>query len=93
VLREPRRAGGRTFWLEQRPQEQGRTTLLMREDRPQGEKPDAPLELTPGPCNLRSRVHDYGGGIYAVEGTTVVFVEDGDRGLWRLDLPANPRPA
>jgi len=90
VLREPRRAGGRTFWLEQRPQEQGRTTLLMREDRPQGEKADAPLELTPSPWNLRSRVHDYGGGIYAVEGTTVVFVEDGDRCLWRLDLPANP---
>jgi dipeptidyl aminopeptidase/acylaminoacyl peptidase len=89
-FKEPRLAGGRTFWLEQRPQEQGRTTLLVREEPLQGEEGDDPIELTPGPSNLRSRVHDYGGGVYAVEGNTVVFVEDGDRCLWRLDLPAGP---
>jgi dipeptidyl aminopeptidase/acylaminoacyl peptidase len=32
-------------------------------------------------------VHEYGGGAYTVEGSTVVFVHDGDRCLWRLDLP------
>jgi dienelactone hydrolase len=87
-FREPRLAAGKTFWLEQRPQEKGRTTLLVRENPPQGGEAGAPIELTPGGCNLRSRVHDYGGGVYAVEGTTVVFVEDSDRCLWRLDLPA-----
>lgn len=90
VVREPRLAAGRTFWLEQRPQEQGRTTLLVREEPPQGGEPGAPIELTPGAFNLRSRVHDYGGGAYAVVGTTVVFVEDGDRCLWRLELPSGP---
>ncbi len=80
-LREPRLEGGRLFWLEQRPAEQGRTTLLMLA----GAGP--PQELTPG-RNLRSRVHDYGGGGYAVAGTTLVFIDDGDRQLWRLDLAA-----
>ena len=81
ALREPRLAGGRLFWLEQRPGEQGRTTLLMQA------AGAPPQELTPG-RNLRSRVHDYGGGCYAVAGPTVVFSDDSDRGLWRLELGA-----
>ncbi len=81
VLREPRLNGGRLFWLEQRPSEQGRTTLLMQVGG------DPPLELTCG-RNLRSRVHDYGGGCYAVAGPTVVFIDDSDRGPWRLELAA-----
>ena len=43
------------------------------------------MELTPGPWNLRSRVHEYGGGAYAVAGDQVVFVDDGDRCLWQLE--------
>ncbi len=93
-LKEPRWLQGRLFWLEQRPQEQGRTTLLVRQ------RPDAEaMELTPGTWNLRSRVHDYGGGVHALgelnaasndpaarSGPLAVFVHDGDRCLWRLDL-------
>ena len=30
AFKEPHLAEGRLFWLEQRPQERGRTTLLMR---------------------------------------------------------------
>jgi dienelactone hydrolase len=98
VLKEPRLHGGWLYWLEQRPAEQGRTTLLRRPAaRFSPDGPDAPVEcgreLTPAPCNLRSRVHEYGGGVYALgEGTDgqelVVFCEDRDRCLWRLDLPA-----
>ena len=86
ALQDPHWLDGRLYWLEQRPQEQGRTTLLRRTG------PDAPPEeLTPGPWNLRSRVHDYGGGPCALghrsNGAAVaVFVHDGDRSLWRLDL-------
>jgi dienelactone hydrolase len=80
AIREPRLDGERLFWLEQRPGEGGRTTLLMQ-------APGSPVqELTPG-RNLRSRVHDYGGGCFTVAGPTLVFIDDGDRGLWRLDLP------
>jgi dipeptidyl aminopeptidase/acylaminoacyl peptidase len=91
-LSEPRWLGEQLFWLQQRPWEKGRVTLWMRE-RPEGD----PVELTPGAWNLRSRVHDYGGGAYAVgsipggEGApqpVVVVIDDRDRCLWRLD-PSN----
>jgi hypothetical protein len=88
-LKEPRLLGGALFWLEQRPQERGRTTLWRRP------APGRPAEeLTPGDWNLRSRVHEYGGGACAIglrsNGQPVaVFVHDGDRRLWRLDLEAD----
>jgi len=85
-LKEPKLLGGVLYWLEQRPQEQGRTTLMARRGPDQ-----AAQELTPGPWNLRCRVHEYGGGACAIgrlaSGEPVaVFVHDGDRCLWRLSL-------
>jgi dienelactone hydrolase len=105
---EPRLQGGRLFWLERRPEDGGRTRLLMR---PAGsvELPaSAPpgQEITPAGADVRSRIHAYGGGAYAVGGwpgglgtpggspavdartdSVLVWVDDGDRCLWRLDLP------
>ena len=109
---EPRLQGGRLFWLERRPEDGGRTRLLMR---PAGsvELPASPTasappgqEITPAGADVRSRIHAYGGGAYAVGGwpgglgtprsspaadaradSVVVWVDDGDRCLWRLDLP------
>jgi dienelactone hydrolase len=109
---EPRLQGGRLFWLERRPQDGGRTRLLMR---PAGsvETPTSPTtsappgqEITPAGADVRSRIHAYGGGAYAVGGwpgglgtpagspaadaradSVLVWVDDGDRCLWRLDLP------
>ena len=83
-VKEPVLDGGRLFWLEQRPHERGRTTLLVAPP----DRPEAALELTPGAWNLRSRVHEYGGGVYAVAGTHLVWVHDGDRCLWHLSLDA-----
>ena len=85
AVKEPQLADGHRFWLEQRPQEKGRTTLLSI---PPGGK--ATIELTPAPWNLRSRVHEYGGGVYCVGLDTVVFVEDRDECLWAIDLPQDP---
>jgi hypothetical protein len=84
-IKEPLLRDGQLLWLEQRPQEQGRTTLMLR---PAGG--GAGVELTPSPCNLRSRVHEYGGGVYAAAGSDLVFVDDGDRCLWHLNLPGDP---
>ena len=47
--------GGDIFWLAGRAAEAGRNTLL----RPHGAATD---ELTPAPFNVRSRVHENGGG-------------------------------
>ena len=94
IWRDPRWWGERLLWLEQRPAERGRTTLVLGG----GPAGDPRRELTPGPWNLRSRVHEYGGGAWCLEGDTAVFVHDGDRSLWRLDLagaadPQAPLPA
>ncbi|MEO1003107.1 MAG: prolyl oligopeptidase family serine peptidase [Cyanobacteria bacterium J06638_7] len=89
-LSEPLLLDGRLHWLEQRPGEGGRTTLLMR---PAGQGQVQPLELTPPPWNLRTRLHAYGGGSYALAGPQLVFVHDGDRCLWGLRLdPRNGLP-
>lgn len=82
-LKEPCLAGSNLFWLEQRPAEQGRTTLMQR---PVDQPLAPPRELTPGAWNLRSRAHAYGGGSFCCGPDCVVFVHDGDRCLWRLDL-------
>ena len=83
VLRAPQLLGDWVLWLEQRPHEQGRTTALIRRWK---ESTSTPLELTPAPINLRSRVHDYGGAPFTAtlkEGTLLlVWVDDNDGCLW-----------
>ena len=72
------------LWLEQRPLEKGRTTALIR---PFGASDQTPTELTPAPRNLRSRVHDYGGGVLTAavkdDQLLLVWIEAGC--LWRQD--------
>ncbi|MEB3253933.1 MAG: prolyl oligopeptidase family serine peptidase [Synechococcus sp.] len=85
------------LWLEQRPQEKGRTTALIR---PFGATDQAPTELTPAPVSLRSRVHDYGGGVIctSLEADRLLLVWIAAGALWRQDwrLPAlaqdSPKP-
>ena len=98
IWSEPRQQDGRLFWLERRPEDGGRTRLVMRPAGPVG-LPDTPTacappgqEITPAGADVRSRIHAYGGGAYAVGcmpagAAVVVWVDDGDRCLWRLDLP------
>ncbi|MFN9644995.1 MAG: S9 family peptidase [Cyanobacteriota bacterium] len=87
---DPRLANGPLFWLETRPGEGGRATLLTRHA--DAAPAEAPRELTPAPWNPRSRLHGYGGGAYCTDGTSVVFTHDGDRQLWCLELPASGAP-
>ncbi|USX26870.1 prolyl oligopeptidase family serine peptidase [Oxalobacteraceae bacterium OTU3CINTB1] len=74
--------GGDIFWLAGRAAEAGRNTLL----RHHGAVTD---ELTPAPFNVRSRVHEYGGGAYAVDGETVYFSHFADNRVHRLDFAAD----
>ena len=64
---------GRVGWLEGRPGEGGRNVLVRADDAGRA------ADITPPPFNVRSRVHEYGGGAYAVSGHRVWFsnFEDG----------------
>ncbi|WP_320666607.1 S9 family peptidase [Prochlorococcus sp. MIT 1307] len=83
TLREPRVIGDWVLWLEQRPNEGGRTTALIR---PWGASDSSGQELTPVPMNLRSRVHSYGGGALAsfCEGNKLLlaWINDTDCSLY-----------
>ena len=73
--------GQRLFWLEQRPWEQGRTTLMTQTD---GER----RELTPGDWNLRTSLHGFGGAPVAFGRHHAALVNKTPTGpaLWLLDL-------
>src|SRR5262249_49138645 len=69
--------GGHVYWLEGRPQEQGRY-VVVRADR-EGRPADAP----PPTYNARTRVHEYGGGSWTVRNGTVYFSNFADGRLYR----------
>jgi dipeptidyl aminopeptidase/acylaminoacyl peptidase len=77
-LAQPSLDRGWSYWLEARPQEAGRTVLVQRS--PEG----ARLDLTLAPFNVRTRVHEYGGGAYGVRDGVVVAANFADQRLWRL---------
>ena len=79
--------GDEIFWLEGRPAEGGRTVLLRRDT--EGEV----RELTPPPFNVRSRVHEYGGGPYTVDGEWVYFVNFADQRIYRAPRGADAASA
>ena len=66
-LASPGVDGEDLYWLEQRPQEGGRSVLVRRTQ--DGQTAD----LTPAPFNVRTRVHEYGGGAYIVSAGTAYF--------------------
>jgi dipeptidyl aminopeptidase/acylaminoacyl peptidase len=85
-LAQPSLDRGRSYWLEARPQEAGRTVLVRRT--PEG----ATQDLTPAPFNVRTRVHEYGGGAYAVRDGVIVAANFADQRLYRIQAGAAPQP-
>jgi len=76
-------AAGKLFLLESRPEEAGRSSILMLN--PEVAK-DTGLELTPAPFNVRSRVHEYGGGSFLATQKAVYFVNFKDQNIYVIDL-------
>ncbi len=75
------------YWGELRPSEGGRQ-LVVRHG------PDDDLsgvsDMTPAPFNVRTRVHEYGGGEYLVHEGTVYFSNFADQRLYRQRAAAEP---
>ncbi|MGA8922785.1 MAG: S9 family peptidase [Candidatus Dormiibacterota bacterium] len=78
--------GGDLYWSELRPHEGGRIVVCRR-------NPDGTLaDVTPPGYNARTRVHEYGGGHFAVSGGSVWFTNYDDQRLYRQDSGGDPRP-
>lgn len=78
--------GADVYWLEARPMEQGRYVVVRR-------APDGTMtDCTPPPFNVRTRVHEYGGASYLVQGGTIYFSNFADQRLYRHDPGSLPRP-
>jgi dipeptidyl aminopeptidase/acylaminoacyl peptidase len=73
------------YWVEMRPREAGRG-VVVRHNR------TGPVDdVTPPPYNVRTRVHEYGGGAFAVSGGVVYFSNFADQRVYRQEPGNAPR--
>lgn len=82
--------GENVWWAELRPVESGRIAIRTN-------GADGPRDVLPAPWNVRTRVHEYGGGAWTVtDDDTLVFAEFTDQRLYLLDgeqpRPLTPQP-
>jgi len=70
--------GDDIYWLEGRPQEGGRNVLVRRG------ADGTVADLTPPEHNVRSRVHEYGGGAYVVANGVVYYSNFADQRIYRI---------
>jgi dipeptidyl aminopeptidase/acylaminoacyl peptidase len=72
------------YWIEGRPSEGGWMALCRC-------LPNGTIStVTPEPFNVRTRVHEYGGGAFAVQGESIYFIDFRTQRLFVID---NDRPA
>jgi dipeptidyl aminopeptidase/acylaminoacyl peptidase len=86
-LDEPRVSDGRVWWIEARPAEGGRQVVVSA-SLDGSDRADA----IPAGFSARTRVHEYGGGAYAVAGGTLWFSNDADGRVYRVEPGSPPRP-
>jgi dipeptidyl aminopeptidase/acylaminoacyl peptidase len=77
--------GDDVYWLAGRASEGGRNTLLRRRAGARSTE-----ELTPAPFNVRTRVHEYGGGALLAAGGTVWFSNFADNRVYRIGRYGDP---
>ena len=73
------------YWIESRPQEDGRYVIMRR-------TPDGKIsECTPPDFYARTMVHEYGGGAFTVHRGVIYFCNFKDQHLYRQPLNAAPQ--
>jgi dipeptidyl aminopeptidase/acylaminoacyl peptidase len=82
----PRIDGDDIYWIENRPEEAGRSVIVRRSA--DGTIADA----IPAGFNTRTRVHEYGGGAFTVRDCMLIFANFSDTRLYRADGDEPPRP-
>lgn len=79
-------SGADTYWIEERPSEDGRAVVVRRAAGGRA------VDLLPPPWEARSAVFGYGGGAFFVDGETLFFVNAADQRLYRQEAGGAPRP-
>ncbi len=79
-MAEPQWLGDTLFWLETRPAEKGRQTILRRDVN------GNISELLANPWSARTRIHEYGGGSFVATPEAVYFVNGEDQQIYRANL-------
>ncbi len=74
------------YWSEGRPAEGGRNVVVRRIN-------SGGEDITPAPFNVRTRVHEYGGGAFAVNDGVVTFSNFADQRLYQQRPGSEPHPA
>jgi len=85
-VHEVRLDGEDVYWLEGRPTEGGRSALVRRSS--DGRVDD----VLPARCNVRSRVHEYGGASYLPHQGTIYFTHFADNRVYMSSPGEDPRP-
>ena len=78
--------GDDLYWTETRPWEGGRSVIVRQST--DGETSD----VTPAGFNVRNRVHEYGGGTFAVHDGVVYFTNDSDQRVYAHRAGEAPIP-
>ena len=78
--------GDDIYWLEIRPSEGGRYVIVRRSA--DGHVSD----ITPQPFNVRTRVHEYGGGAFLVSEGTIYFTNFADQRVYVQKPELEPQP-
>ena len=85
-LMQPHLHEGVAYWLEGRPAEGGRSVLVR------ADAFSEPEDVTPSGFNVRTTVHEYGGGAYLLHEGSVYFSNFADQRLYRQDAGGDPVP-
>jgi len=94
-LSQIERGDGCLYWCEGRPMDSGRVVIVRRTQN------GVSTDVTPAPFNVRTRVHEYGGGAYTVHGSSIYFTNFSDQRMYRQIgdslpesiTPVPPQPA
>ncbi|MDE0299818.1 MAG: S9 family peptidase [Candidatus Poribacteria bacterium] len=78
--------GEDTYWIEMRPEEEGRCVIVRRTS------DGNTVDMTPAPFNVRSRVHEYGGGAFTVNDGIIYFSSFEDQRIYRQSGESSPQP-
>ena len=77
--------GDDVYWAEGRPAEAGRNAIVRRNS--DGKTAD----VTPSPFNVRTRVHEYGGGAFTVKDGIIYFSNFADQRLYKQTPDGEPQ--